>query len=73
MTTKFLTITFAYIPNFIVMEFPRKKPHFSGRAKGAAKGSCGETVVKKGVFGESRFFSAPLGFSGPFRCFKSKP
>ena len=25
----------------------------SGRAKGAAKGSCGETVVQKGVFGES--------------------
>ena len=25
----------------------------SGCAKGAAKGSCGETVVKKGVFGES--------------------
>ena len=24
-----------------------------GRAKGAAKGSCGETVVQKGVFGES--------------------
>ena len=27
--------------------------YFSGRAKGAAKGSCGETVVQKGVFGES--------------------
>ena len=27
--------------------------HISGRAKGAAKGSCGETVVQKGVFGES--------------------
>ena len=26
---------------------------FSGHAKGAAKGSCGETVVQKGVFGES--------------------
>ena len=25
----------------------------SGRAKGAAKGSCGETVVQKGAFGES--------------------
>ena len=25
----------------------------SGCAKGAAKGSCGETVVQKGVFGES--------------------
>ena len=24
-----------------------------GCAKGAAKGSCGETVVQKGVFGES--------------------
>ena len=24
-----------------------------GRAKGAAKGSCGETVVQKGVSGES--------------------
>ena len=24
-----------------------------GRAKGAAKASCGETVVQKGVFGES--------------------
>ena len=28
-------------------------PCFWGRAKGAAKGSCGETVVQKGVFGES--------------------
>ena len=26
---------------------------FLGRAKGAAKGSCGETVVQKSVFGES--------------------
>ena len=25
----------------------------SGCAKGAAKGSCGETVAQKGVFGES--------------------
>ena len=25
----------------------------SGCAKGAAKGSCGETIVQKGVFGES--------------------
>ena len=24
-----------------------------GRAKGAAKASCGETVIQKGVFGES--------------------
>ena len=37
-----------------------KAPHqilqsllLSGCAKGAAKGSCGETVVQKGVFGES--------------------
>ena len=28
-------------------------PTYSGCAKGAAKGSCGETVVQKGVFGES--------------------
>ena len=28
-------------------------PLRSERAKGAAKGSCGETVVQKGVFGES--------------------
>ena len=31
---------------------------YSGCAKGAAKGSCGETVVQKGVFGES--VSSPL-------------
>ena len=31
-----------------------------GRAKGAAKASCGETVVQKGVFGESVSFFAPL-------------
>ena len=30
------------------------RDNFQGvRAKGAAKGSCGETVVQKGVFGES--------------------
>ena len=28
-------------------------PHQSERANGAAKASCGETVVQKGVFGES--------------------
>ena len=28
MTTKFLTIKFANSPNFIVMEFPRKKSVF---------------------------------------------
>ena len=33
--------------------FPLRRKRFSGRAKGAAKGSCGETVVQKGVFGES--------------------
>ena len=34
----------------------------SGRAKGAAKGSCGETVVQKGVFGESVSSLLPQGF-----------
>ena len=34
----------------------------SGRAKGAAKGSCGETVVQKGVFGESVSSLPPYGF-----------
>ena len=33
------------------------------RPKERPKASCGETVVQKGVFGESRFFSAPLSFS----------
>ena len=33
----------------------------SGRAKGAAKGSCGETVVQKGVFGESVSSLPPEG------------
>ena len=32
----------------------------SERANGAEKASCRETVVEKGVFGESIFFSAPL-------------
>ena len=31
-------------------------------AKGADRASCGETVVQRGVFGESVFFSAPLRF-----------
>ena len=35
--------------------------HKSGRAKGAAKGSCGETVVQKGVFGESVSSLPPYG------------
>ena len=43
-----------------------------GRAKGAAKASCAETVVQKGVFGESVFYSAPLRFSGLRRCFKGQ-
>ena len=33
-----------------------------GRAKGAVKGSCGETVVQKGVFGESVSSLLPEGF-----------
>ena len=33
-----------------------------GRAKGAAKASCGETVVQKGVFGESVSSLPPQGF-----------
>ena len=32
---------------------PQELFNFWGHAKGAAKGSCGETVVQKGVFGES--------------------
>ena len=32
------------------------------RAKGAAKASCGETVVQKGVFGESVSSLPPQGF-----------
>ena len=31
----------------------------SERAKGAAKASCGETVVQKGVFGESFLLFPP--------------
>ena len=36
-------------------------------AKGAAKASCGETVVQKCVFGESVSTLPPQGQSGPFR------
>ena len=32
---------------------PSTSQESSGHAKGAGKGSCGETVVQKGVFGES--------------------
>ena len=32
----------------------------SKRPQGAEKALCGETVVQKGVFGESVFFFAPL-------------
>ena len=35
----------------------------SERAKGAAKASCGETVVQKGVFGESVSSLPPLRFA----------
>ena len=42
------------IPNYfcLAMLFPKSSLK-SGRTKGAAKASCGETVVQKGVFGES--------------------
>ena len=58
--------------------FSTNQPHFSdwivGRGSpevcqtstGAAKASCGETVVQKGVFGESVS-------SLPLKGFKSKP
>ena len=42
-----------------------------GRAKGAAKASCGETVVQKDVFGESVSSLPPSGFqdiSGALRA-----
>ena len=32
---------------------PRTRNHFSERAKGAEKASCGETVVQKDIFGQS--------------------
>ena len=43
-----------------------------------ARQRSGEGVVRrngcpKGCFWRVRFFSAPLRFSGPFSCFKSKP
>ena len=43
-----------------------------GRAKGAAKGSCGETVVQKGVFGESVSSLLLKVFQDLFRRFKEK-
>ena len=45
----------ARLKNEIGMKFGNK---FQG-AKGAAKGSCGETVVQKGIF-ESPFLLCPL-------------
>ena len=39
-----------------------KTESVSERTKGAEKASCGETVVQKGTFGESVFFSAPSRF-----------
>ena len=41
----------------------------SERAKGAEKVSCGETLVQKGVLGESAFSLPPK----VFRCFKGNP
>ena len=35
----------------------------SERTKGAEKASCKETVVQKGIFGESVFFFVPLRFA----------
>ena len=72
---KSISDNFMQIPLFqcLLLKISEFGQHLWGRAKGAAKGSCGETVVQKGVFGESVFFSAPLRFSGPFMCFKSKP
>ena len=43
--------------------------HLWGRAKGAAKASCGETVVQKGVFGESVSSLSPLKVFRTFQAF----
>ena len=40
-----------------------------GRAKGAAKASCRETVVQKGVFGESVSSLLPYKVFGTFQVF----
>ena len=44
----------AFLPLSCGFQAPTfRRPRLSGCAKGAAKGSCGEMVVQKGVFGES--------------------
>ena len=44
-------------------KFSKSTAILSERAKGAAKASCGETVVQKGVFGESVSSLPPLRFA----------
>ena len=57
--------------------FPRSRterkriPHLGARQR-SGEGVVRRSGCPKGCFWRVRFFSAPLRFSGPLRCFKSK-
>ena len=52
---------------------PENRDFLLGKRQRSGEGVVRRNGYPKGCFWRVRSFSAPLSFSGPFRCFKSKP